>query len=79
MRSQAGFGTTVSFPNSIAPAIAIGFLPAHDAIVAMEKKVDELLSERDDFGQPHPDSLADHRYSGKFLIRTSRALYARLL
>lgn len=32
-----------------------------------------------EFGQTPPDSLTDHRYSGRFLIRTSRSLHARLI
>jgi hypothetical protein len=66
--------TCLEFPEHF----AVG-LTAHDAVVAMEKLVDELLVERAEFNQDPPKSLADQRYSGKFLIRTSRALHARLM
>ena len=36
------------------------------------------LAELAEFGQTPPDSLTDHRYSGRFLVRTSRQLHARL-
>ncbi len=52
---------------------------AHEAVAAMEKAVDINLAERAECGLAPPESLADHRYSGKFLIRTSRALHARLM
>ena len=39
----------------------------------------DALIEMAEFEQTPPDSLTDHRYSGRFLVRTSRVLHARLM
>ena len=51
---------------------------AGEAVTAMEGIVAERIAELAEAGQPPPASLTDHLYSGRFLIRTSRALHARL-
>lgn len=52
---------------------------AHQSVAAMEKLIDELLAERAEFGQRPPKPIADRRYSGKFIIRTSPGLHGRLM
>jgi predicted RNase H-like HicB family nuclease len=46
-----------------------------EAIVGIEHAVDEYLEDRDGDGPP---PLTDHTFSGKFLVRTSPMLHARL-
>jgi predicted HicB family RNase H-like nuclease len=55
-------------------AVAVG---AHDqeAIADVERAVDEHLAER---GEDGPPPLTERKFSGKFLVRTSPALHARL-
>jgi predicted HicB family RNase H-like nuclease len=54
---------------------------ASDAIAAVQERVDELVEKmegmlaRDD---ELPPSLTERHYSGKFVVRTSTALHARL-
>ena len=49
---------------------------AHEAVAAMEKLVKQVVAEWDD---DPPDSLTDHLYSGRFMVRTSRSLHAKLM
>lgn len=42
----------------------------------MEKLVEQVVAEWDD--EP-PESLTDHLYSGRFMVRTSRSLHAKLV
>ena len=52
---------------------------AQQAIARIEAAVDEYLREMDEvFGGEPPTPLTEHIYSGRFMIRTSRALHARL-
>jgi predicted HicB family RNase H-like nuclease len=46
-----------------------------DAIAAVESAVDEYLADRNGDG---PRPLTDGKFSGKFLVRTSPMLHARL-
>lgn len=67
-------GLCLEFPNLQAHADT-----AHDAIAAVEKMVAEevaLIRSADD---TPPPSLTDHKYSGKFLVRVSPSLHARLV
>jgi predicted HicB family RNase H-like nuclease len=48
------------------------------AIAAVEQAVDECIAEREAAGDELPASLTDRQYSGKFVVRTSPALHARL-
>ena len=48
------------------------------AVTAIERVIAQRIAEMTEAGQGPPDSLTDHLYSGRFLIRTSRALHARL-
>ena len=68
------FARCLEFPGRYAEAFT-----AHEAIAALETVVTETLAEMAEFGQTPPDSLTDHRYSGRFLVRTSRMLHARLM
>jgi predicted HicB family RNase H-like nuclease len=68
------FARCLEFPGRYAEAFT-----AHEAIAALENVVAEALTEMAEFGQTPPDSLTDHRYSGRFLVRTSRMLHARLM
>ena len=45
------------------------------AIAGVEQAVDEYLAER---GEDVPPPLTERQFSGKFLVRTSPALHARL-
>ena len=67
------FARCLEFPGRYAEAFT-----AHEAIAALENTVAEALTEMAEFDQTPPDSLTDHRYSGRFLVRTSRSLHARL-
>ena len=68
------FARCLEFPGRYAEAFT-----AHEAIAALETVVTEALTEMAEFGQTPPESLTDHRYSGRFLVRTSRMLHARLM
>ena len=46
-----------------------------EAIAGIERAVDEYLAERDGDG---PRPLTDRKFSGRFLVRTSPMLHARL-
>ena len=67
------FARCLEFPGRYAEAFT-----AHEAIAARERIVADALAEMAEYGQTAPDSLTDHRYSGRFLVRTSRSLHARL-
>lgn len=67
------FAHCLEFPGRYAQAFT-----AHEAVAAMEAVVAEALAEMAEFGETPPDSLSDHRYSGRFLVRTSRAQHAKL-
>jgi predicted HicB family RNase H-like nuclease len=45
------------------------------AIASVERAVDEHLAERD---EDVPPPLTERKFSGKFIVRTSPALHARL-
>jgi hypothetical protein len=47
-----------------------------EAIAGVERAVDEYLAERDGVGTPRP--LTDRKFSGRFVVRTSPMLHARL-
>jgi predicted HicB family RNase H-like nuclease len=48
-----------------------------DAIAGVEQAVDEYLAERDGASIPRP--LTDRKFSGRFVVRTSPMLHARLV
>ncbi len=64
----------LEFPGHFAAAFT-----AHEAVAAMERLVEQLLAERAEFGESPPNSLTDHRYSGRFMVRTSRAMHSKLM
>jgi predicted HicB family RNase H-like nuclease len=49
-----------------------------DAIAGVEQAVDEHIAEREAAGEDVPVPLTERQYSGKFVVRTSPALHARL-
>jgi predicted HicB family RNase H-like nuclease len=49
-----------------------------EATAAIERAVDELLAEREAAGEDVPRPLTERQYSGKFVVRTSPSLHARL-
>ena len=60
-------------PGRIAPT-------AQQALARIEAAVDYHLREMDEvFGAEPPTPLTEQNYSGRFLVRTSRALHARLI
>jgi predicted HicB family RNase H-like nuclease len=64
----------LEFPGRFAAAFS-----AHEAVAAMERIVTEELAAIADAGERAPEPLTDRRLSGKFLIRTSPTLHARLV
>lgn len=52
---------------------------ACEAVAAMEQVVTEELALMEHAGEPPPEPLTDRRLSGRFLIRTSPTLHARLV
>ena len=57
------FARCLEFPGRYAEAFT-----AHEAIAALEIIITDALAEMAEYGQTAPDSLTDHRYSGRFLI-----------
>lgn len=49
-----------------------------EAIVAVEQAADEFIAEREEAGDDVPEPLTERKYSGKFVVRTSPTLHARL-
>ena len=50
-----------------------------EATAAAERAVDEFITERQAGGEQPPAPIHDRQYSGKFVVRTSPALHARLV
>lgn len=50
-----------------------------EATAAIEQAVDEFIAERNAAGEDLPLPLTDRQCSGKFVVRTSPALHARLV
>lgn len=51
---------------------------APEAVAAIEEAVIEHVAGMRACGEPAPQPLSERRYSGKFLVRTSPELHARL-
>ncbi|MDT5049600.1 MAG: hypothetical protein QOG75_5498 [Mycobacterium sp.] len=49
-----------------------------EAIAGVEQDVDEFIAEREAADEDVPVPLTERQYSGKFVVRTSPALHARL-
>jgi predicted HicB family RNase H-like nuclease len=49
-----------------------------EAIAGVEQAVDEFIAEREAADEDVPVPLTERQYSGKFVVRTSPALHARL-
>lgn len=71
---QEYVGRCTEFPTEFARAAT-----PHAAIVAIEQIVAEAVAECIEQDIPPPRSLADRHYSGKFMVRTSPELHARLM
>lgn len=67
-------GLCLEFPN-----LSANGLTTHEAIAAVEKLVTEELAMIRAADDTPPQSLTDHRYSGKFMVRVSPSLHARLV
>jgi predicted HicB family RNase H-like nuclease len=50
-----------------------------EATAAVERAVNEYIAERKTDGEEAPAPLTERQYSGKFVVRTSPALHARLV
>ncbi len=61
------------------PHLTVWALTPHQAVAAMEQLVGVELAELAELEMDPPESLTDHRYSGRFLVRTSRAMHAHLM
>ena len=64
----------LEFPSRYARA-----LTAHEAIERIQQVIAEEVAELVECGLEPPPSLTDKRYSGKFVVRTSPELHARLM
>jgi predicted HicB family RNase H-like nuclease len=49
-----------------------------EAIAAVEQSADEYIAECEELDEEPPAPLTERKYSGKFVVRTSPALHARL-
>jgi predicted HicB family RNase H-like nuclease len=49
-----------------------------EAIARVEQAVDEYIADRQDDGVDVPAPITQRKYSGKFMVRTSPTLHARL-
>ncbi|OBA88216.1 hypothetical protein A5662_25450 [Mycobacteriaceae bacterium 1482268.1] len=53
---------------------------AQEALALAEKEVDKYLRENEEvFASEPPKALTEHNFSGRFMVRTSRALHAKLM
>lgn len=52
---------------------------AREAIAGIEEAVDEYVDDMKTNGDKPPEPLAERKYSGTFVVRTSSALHARLV
>lgn len=66
-------GTCLEFPSLWSRAST-----PHEAIGGVERMVAEEVSNILSCDMKPPESLTDRRYSGKFMVRTSPVLHARL-
>jgi predicted HicB family RNase H-like nuclease len=60
------------------PSLSRWAASVQEAIASVEQAVDEHLAERQRDGLDVPAPLTERQYSGKFVVRTSPALHARL-
>lgn len=67
-------GLCLEFPDVSSYALTAG-----DAIAAVERKVAAEVAALEAADLPVPESLTDRRYSGKFVVRVSPELHARLV
>ena len=51
---------------------------APDALARAEMRVNDHLRDLESMGDPLPAPLSERNFSGNFMIRTSRALHARM-
>ncbi len=50
----------------------------HEAVARIEKEVDRYVDDLRAYGDTVPTPLAERKYSGTIVVRTSRVLHARL-
>jgi predicted HicB family RNase H-like nuclease len=67
-------GACIEFPSRYSRAPT-----AHQAIERIQQLVAEEVADLIDCGVTPPPSLTDRRYSGRFVVRTSPQLHARLM
>jgi predicted HicB family RNase H-like nuclease len=72
--SAAYVGVCLEFPSRYSRAPT-----AHEAIEGIQQVIAEEVAHLIDCGMEPPPSLTDRRYSGKFVVRTSPQLHARLM
>ena len=51
---------------------------ARQALERVQEEVDRWLRQNDEFGDPAPKPLSERDFSGRFMVRTSHALHARM-
>lgn len=52
---------------------------AQQALALIESDVEDELRARDEAGLPPPAPMTEQNFSGRFMVRTSRSLHARLV
>ena len=67
------FGRCLEFPWLYCPAPT-----PHEAVAAVAQRVSDTVAAMMASGETLPTSLTERHYSGKFMVRTSRALHVRL-
>jgi predicted HicB family RNase H-like nuclease len=67
-------GMCLEFPSRYSRAPT-----AHEAIAGIEQAINSEVQEMLAEDRTPPASLTDHRYSGRFVVRTSAELHARLM
>jgi predicted HicB family RNase H-like nuclease len=60
------------------PSLSRWAATMQEAIAFIEQAVDEHIVERREEGFDVPEPITERQYSGRFLVRTSPALHARL-
>jgi predicted HicB family RNase H-like nuclease len=72
-----------SSPSYLARCLEIDSLlavapTAQQALERLEEQVHKWLQENEEFGEPAPKPLSERDFSGRFMVRTSRSLHARM-
>jgi len=72
--SREYVGVCIEFPSRYSRAQT-----AHEAIEGAQRMIAEEVADLISCGVTPPPSLTDRRYSGRFVVRTSPQLHARLM